>query len=151
MKQKYSKFGKRRRLSLMISFFFHLKRNHLWLRRFAWLGLLLIAFEVSCPILECQSTEGIRQEVAAVSSEFLENKSPVIIAQQTIGDPTSVLKLDESSKNHCSDECLCHVGGVINMSFDLPKYYNKPVNSMVEPKATPTITLSPLFEPPKQA
>lgn len=155
MKQKYKQSGKSKRLSPVISFFFYLKRNHLWLRRLAFLWVFVIALEVSCPVIDCENSisELFSPPSSAENINQLDLKSEnPFISQNKDTDKTTHLELSNHNLTvHCADECLCHSAAVINFNFALPKNYIDPDASITKSIGAPTISISPPFHPPKQA
>jgi len=141
---------RRRRFSPIVSFIFHLKRNHLWLRRFAFLWIFLIALEIACPILECRNLVDFSPNTATVTSDFFEPNSSESISQNT-NDEQTVASIGQPASDYCRDECLCHVTGIPGLVFDFPSVYSKYTLSLATFKGEPTLANSPPFEPPKTA
>lgn len=150
MKRQNRHYRKRRRFPPIVSFIFHLKRNHLWLRRFAFLWIFLIALEIACPILECRNPVDFRLSTATVTSNFLTPNSSESISQNT-NDEQTTINIEKSASDHCSDECLCHITAIPGLVFDFPRVYNKYIVSITTFKGEPTLANSPPFEPPKTA
>jgi len=151
MKHHARKYGKKRRLSRAVSFFFYLKRNHLWLRRFAFLWLFLIAIELACPILECPNFEDFNSAATTATTNFYESNSAKSILQKNSDDEQLVTVKGNTAPEDCNDECLCHVTAIVGIVFEFPGDY--PEYSFVKNIYTnePTVTISPPSQPPKNA
>lgn len=151
MKRPGRKYNQRRKLSPIVSFFFHLKRNHLWLRRFAFLWLFLIALEISCPILECQDLEDFSSPEIFASVNFVQSNPSESVSKNLTNDD-SISAVNESSPfEHCGDECLCHVTAILGLNFELPKINIEYSQLLISYDKQPIVSLSPPIQPPKRA
>ncbi|HRH45197.1 MAG TPA: cytochrome C oxidase subunit IV family protein [Pyrinomonadaceae bacterium] len=149
MKRPVRNYNQRRKLSPIVSFFFHLKRNHLWLRRFAFLWLFLIALEISCPILECQDLEDFSSPEITATVNFVEFNSSESATKQHTNDES--ITAVNSPLEHCGDECLCHVTAILGLNFDFPKVNIEYSPVLISYNKQPIVSLSPPIQPPKRA
>lgn len=147
------------------SFLFNLKRNRLWIRRLAFLWIVIVALELFCPILDCPdendfSGEKSAQVLVSQKSESSDKLELVSIYNQS-GCQDSSFKSVFSSDNtesiskekvvHCADECPCHATAIPSLAFKLPDHYVKPAFSSITYTDALTLALPPPFEPPKSA
>ncbi len=143
-------YGKRKRLSRLVSFFFFLKRNHLWLRRFAFLWLLIIVLEIACPLAECKDLTDLDSHQTVSAAEYSEKKSTESVSILN-SDINSFSHIEENNAEHCKDECLCHVSAILGLKSDLTKIYNKYSPLVASYQIEPIVSISPPSEPPKTA
>ena len=151
MNRQHKKFGKRRRLSRVVSFLFHFKRNHVWLRRLAFLWLFLVVVEIACPVLECQDLTEINSPQITATVKFYEPNSSKMVSLLSPSDNSAFAVKDSSAPEHCNDECLCHVTATLNLHFDIPKVHNDYSLPIISYDNQPEISISPPIQPPKNA
>lgn len=147
------------------SFLFNLKRNRLWLRRLAFLWIIIVALEFFCPIFDCPDENdfsGANQAQVLVSHKAaLTDKSELFSVSDQSGCEDASFSSVSSSDNtesiskgkavHCADECLCHATAIPSLAFKLPDNYMKPAFASINYTDALTLALPPPFEPPKQA
>lgn len=155
MTQPNKKYRENWRRTRIGSFIFNLKRNRLWLRRFAFVWMFLIVFEIACPILECRDSNELLSDSGMNVSSCREIKDSVDADSSALlagsGDLKEATHLESSPASHCTDECLCHATSVPNLAFNFPATHVKTRYSALRSKDAPTLSLPPPFQPPKTA
>lgn len=150
------------------SFLFNLKRNRLWLRRLAFLWIVVVALEFFCPVFDCPdeynfSAENLTSAVFTIlpdapeSRELLsfsinsENLKRTFDSYQAFDSEHGAQSVTKGNDVHCSDECLCHAVAIPSLVFNISDRFNKPEFIRISDTDEPTLSLSPPFEPPKSA
>lgn len=150
------------------SFLVNLKRNPLWLRRLAFLWILILMLEFFCPVFDCPDenflpTEPARQVLAldqpqstdSTDQFSLSNKSKKFKQSINSLSPSSseddVQSISKGNSVHCADECLCHAVAIPSLAFKMPDSYVKPTFVAISYSDALTLALPPPFQPPKSA
>jgi hypothetical protein len=150
------------------SFLFDLKRNRLWLRRLAFLWIIVVALEFFCPIFDCPDEYNFSAENLTSTSKFLRPNLPqsdllssLSIKSESFKKAFDSYKAADSQGDtghmttgnsvHCADECLCHAIAIPSLAFNISDRFNKPEFVRIADNDEPTLALSPPFEPPKSA
>ena len=152
------KFNRRKK-----SFFLHrLKQKHhpLLFRRAAFLWVFLIILEIGCPLLDCQSfAVDLSVNDSTVSSNLVLTSKSILLKTFTEALTDSQNNLfaadnlsvsgHQSQKEHCNDECLCHITPINVLVFVMPKYFEHSFVSHLNLKFQPSSDLPPPYQPPQ--
>lgn len=150
------------------SFLFNLKRNRLWLRRLAFLWIIVIALEFFCPVFDCPNEYNFSAENLTSASSLFHQNLPKSVESSSFSIKSESLKKafdsykmvdsQEEAKSvtnannvHCADECLCHAVAIPSLAFNISDRFNKPEFVSISDTDEPTLALSPPFQPPKSA
>lgn len=149
------------------SFLVNLKRNPLWLRRLAFLWILILMLEFFCPVFDCPDENFLPNETAQQVLAFDQPESPDSTDQLSLSNQSEEFKqsintlsvsseddaqsISKANSVHCADECLCHAVAIPSLAFKMPDSYVKPTFVAISYSDALTLALPPPFQPPKSA